>query len=347
MKPGFLFLRLLAAPLALFDRHPRGAGPRILVIRRNRMGDMICTLPLLQALRRKFPQSHLTVACDAPGYPIARACSAVNEVVVLKPAWNRWLAIGRNAQSLQGYDWVIAAKAGFDQRLALLARLTNAKRRVGYEAPGHSSFYTDPVAIPAGLGQMHQIEATLGLLVPLGADAAFDPAVDLKLTLPASAINFADAVLASEPLAGIKQLVLINLSSTTRLKFRNEDFASIAAELGRKPGVGVGLVGLPADQPRARQMAAESGGRVVAISTPGPLELAALLQRASVFLTAEGGAAHLATTVSAPSVVLWSEGPFEKWHSRAGNHVFLWHENGWPTIRRERVWDALNDFLAA
>ena len=64
------FLNLVAAPLKLRRRHqPRyhATDPRILVIRRNRMGDMIYTLPLLHALRRHFPEAHITVACDPRG----------------------------------------------------------------------------------------------------------------------------------------------------------------------------------------------------------------------------------------------------------------------------------------
>jgi len=83
---------LLALPLKLRRHHqPRHnpSDPRILVIRRNRMGDMIYTLPLLHALRRHYPQAHLTVACDPPGAPIARACESVNEVIVLEPLAGR------------------------------------------------------------------------------------------------------------------------------------------------------------------------------------------------------------------------------------------------------------------
>src|SRR5450755_2745810 len=105
------FLDLVALPLKLRRRHqPRlhPTDPRILVIRRNRMGDMIYTLPLLHALRRHFPQAHLTVACDPLGAPIAHACESVDEYIVLDPGWNPWQAALKNAACLQDFDWVIA-----------------------------------------------------------------------------------------------------------------------------------------------------------------------------------------------------------------------------------------------
>ena len=91
---------------------PGSSGPRILVIRRNRLGDMLCTLPLLHALRSHFPQAHIAVACDSPGAPAARACQAVNDVIVLEPGWNRLVSSLGDAVHLQGYDQVIAAKGG-------------------------------------------------------------------------------------------------------------------------------------------------------------------------------------------------------------------------------------------
>src|SRR5471032_1367050 len=93
-------LDLAALPLKLRRRHqPRlhPVDPRILVIRRNRLGDMIYTLPLLHALRRHFPAAHLTVACDPVATPIAQACEAVNDVIVLEQSWSRWLAVFQNA----------------------------------------------------------------------------------------------------------------------------------------------------------------------------------------------------------------------------------------------------------
>ena len=39
---------------------PAGGGnPRILVIRRDNIGDLVCTLPLFRALRRQLPEAHL------------------------------------------------------------------------------------------------------------------------------------------------------------------------------------------------------------------------------------------------------------------------------------------------
>jgi len=325
------------------------AEPRILVIRRNRLGDMICTLPLLQALRRHFPQAHLAVACDAAGAPIARACGAVNEVIELLPRRTRWFPLLRNAGRLQGFDWVIAAKGGFDRRLALLTKLTHGAIRIGFEPPSEkdSAYYTDPVAPPDD-GEEHQIETVLRLLQPLGVMGRTGHAAQFALELPAEARAFAQALLAAPPFSTSRRFVLINISSTVRLKFRPEDFIELATRVLAAGDFAIGFVAAPADQEKARKLAERCGSaRVTALATPGPLELAAMLERAFLLITPEGGGAHLAAVAGTPALVLWSEGPFHKWRSRAENHVFVLPKPGGRGLPLEQVWATLEPLLAA
>jgi len=336
---------LTALSLRVFrQRKAKESPPRILVIRRNRMGDMIYTLPLLHALRRHYPQAQLTVACDPAGAAIARACEAVNEVIVLQKSWVPGFALLKNAARLQNFDWVIAAKGGFDRRLAMLARLTNAEIRIGFvQNVDQPSSYTDPVAPPDDPFNEHQIETLLRLLKPLGVQAVNAYAVDLSLTVPEASREFAEAILAQP---AFRRFMLINISSTVRLKFRDEDFIALATQILGATDLTIGLVFAPADRVKgeflAEQMASE---RVVVVATPGPLDLAALLEKAVCLFTPEGGAAHLAASVKAPAVVLWSEGPFKKWHSRAPNHVFVHAEKGERTVPVGRVWEALGPVI--
>ncbi len=351
MSPYRALLDFAALPLAFRRRqkprrHP--SDPRILIIRRNRMGDMIYTLPLLHALRRHFPPAHLTVACDPLGAPIARACEAVDEVIILEPGWNPWQATFLNAARLQDYDWVIAAKGGFDRRLAVLTRLTNAATRIGFErrTDRPSAYYTDPVALPANPHEEHQVDTLLRLLKPVGLVKPTEFTVDLSLRVPDSSHAFAAAILSKPPFSLARRFMLINFSSTVGLKFREEDFIALAGRVLGSTDLAVGLVAALPDQQKAHEIALCMGSkRIIAIDTPGPLDLAALLEQAAFLLTPEGGAAHLAAAVGTPALVLWSEGPFKKWYSRGKKHAYVHAEAGERSIPLDRVWNALQPFL--
>jgi ADP-heptose:LPS heptosyltransferase len=132
------------------------------------------------------------------------------------------------------------------------------------------------------------------------------------------------------------------------LKFREEDFISIARRILTTTTLSIGFVAAPADQQKAIEIAdCMASKRVVGIQTPGPLDLAALLERAAFLLTPEGGAAHLAAAMNTPALVIWSEGPFKKWYSRGKNHAYLHAEPGETHIPLERVWTGLQPFLPA
>jgi len=82
------------------------------------------------------------------------------------------------------------------------------------------------------------------------------------------------------------------------------------------------------------------------VATPSPLDLAALLGRATFFLTPEGGGSHLAAAMDTPAVVLWWEGPFKKWHSRSPHHLFVHLQPGEESIPPERLCQALQNLLS-
>jgi heptosyltransferase-3 len=345
-----VILNLIAVPLRVWSSHRpqiQPINPRLLVIRRHRMGDMIYTLPLLHALRNQYPDAHLAVACDPAGEPIARACSVINEVIVLDAGLNRWTSLLRHATRLQNYDWVLAAKGGFDRRLAVLTRLTNAAIRIGFEPKPDEGYcyFTHPVALAPDPHQEHQIETLLRLLAPLGVPTpAFDPAT-LKLTLPETSRQYAATIFAAPPFAQNPLFVLLNISCNRPVKFRTEDYATLVLKTVRETTLAVGIVSAPEDRAAAQSLASSfSAERVAVVPTPGPLDLAALLERAQVFITPEGGAAHLSSATQTPTVVLWA-GHYGKWRPRGERHVLIEALYNEPLISVDRLSEALKTIL--
>jgi len=347
--PGTL-LNFIAATLRVrASRRPAEAGVlRILVIRRNRLGDMIYTVPLLHALRRHNPRAHITVACDPPGAPIAQACEAINEVIVLASGWNQWQAMYKNAAALQNFDIVIAAKGGFDRRLAVLTRLTNAPTRIGFEPSFGAGlrYYTDPVTLPDKAKDEHQIETLLRLLQPMGMVRSTAYSVNLSLSVPEESRTFAAEARSHAPFTDTPSYILINYSSTVPLKFREEDFIALARRILGATNLAIAFVAAPLDQQLTHEIAmCMASKRVIALDTPGPMDLAALMEKALVVFTPEGGAAHLAAAMNTPALVLWSEGPFHKWQSRGKRHAYVHAERGEKFVPVDRVWDSLQPFL--
>lgn len=316
---------------------------RILVIRRNRIGDMICTLPLLHALRRRFPKAHIAVACDRAIAPVAEACPAVDAVHVLI---HGWLSLAVNALRLRGYDAVIAVKGGFDKRLGMLARLTDAPVRIGFHyAAGQrrSRLYTHPVALPPD--HEHQVATCLRLLSPWQLE---DSPTDMTLQLPAQALHFAKDLLKKNKHPELHRVAVLNVSCNRPMKWSDADFVSLARHLTKDAGlqVAISCVPTPPEIERAKKILAKlERGSAFLLECATVIELAAVLKNAALVVTPEGGVIHLAAAVGAPAVVLWWEGNFPKWTTHSKNHRHLLGQTSKQVIRVSDAWQAARELL--
>lgn len=316
---------------------------RILVIRRNRMGDMICTLPLLHALRRRYPKAHITVACDREGAAIAQACPAVDKVHVLIRGW---LSLAINALRLRGYDAVIAAKGGFDKRLGMLVRLTDAPVRIGFHhAAGKrpSKLYSHPVHLPPA--DEHQVDTCLRLITPLGGE---EKNIEFTLELPPEATAFARELLQERRTPHHRFVAVFSASSNRAHPLSETHNATLIHRLVKETHALVAISCLPTDAERARahRLAKAAGGEsVFVLETPTPLHLSAVIKESALVVTPEGGVGHLAAVMGTPALILWSEGPFEKWKTRADNHryVRLDYRKRPPTL--DDIWQSLRDMV--
>lgn len=170
--------------------------------------------------------------------------------------------------------------------------------------------------------------------------------VNLSLRVPEASREFAAEILSRPPFTETPAYMLLNFSSTVALKFREEDFIALCRRILGATKIAIGLVAAPVDQQLTHEIAmCMASKRIVALETPGPMDLAALLERALLLFTPEGGAAHLAAAMGTPALVLWSEGPFKKWHSRGKRHAYIVAEPGEEMISLERVWQGLQPYL--
>jgi ADP-heptose:LPS heptosyltransferase len=193
--------------------------------------------------------------------------------------------------------------------------------------------------MPENPHEEHQIETQLRLLVPLGIHPTHP---DLSLSVPEEAQAQARAILAQAPFPAGSSLVLVNLSCNRPVKFHPEDYARLIQEL-LTPKIVVGLVGMTSDRLALQTLAQRIGSRQVAVlETPDALILAALLQQAVLFITPEGGAAHLSSVTQTPTLVLWS-GAYGKWHPRGKRHILVGANDNEPIIPVARLLQAVDE----
>ncbi|MEE8574326.1 MAG: hypothetical protein V3T30_02845, partial [Thermodesulfobacteriota bacterium] len=169
-----------------FDR----AGiSKVLVVRNDNLGDVICTTPAIEALRMAFPDAMLAVLCadytrealegnpyidKLYSYEKAKHSSSSNIT-----AWRRqWGVISEIRK--EGFDLAIGIRSRFTTSHAWLVYVSGARFRVGHKpekpSPFSSGFYN--IFCDDERGLSHEVERSLNVVRRIGVDID-----DKRLTL--------------------------------------------------------------------------------------------------------------------------------------------------------------------
>lgn len=176
---GRIYLSLRRIPLLLcrplFGRRRQlpDSFERILIIRWDRIGDMVLSTPALEALRRRFPDAGIDVLASSMNAPVLIKHPSVDNVIVWKgPPGSLWSYRSPGAVRLlrrNGYDLVLDMIMDWPVSSALLAALV-APYRSGFREAGKEAFYTLQGSEP-DRGR-HLVENNARLLEILGVTSA-------------------------------------------------------------------------------------------------------------------------------------------------------------------------------
>jgi ADP-heptose:LPS heptosyltransferase len=151
-------------------------SPKFLVIRRDNIGDLVCTTPMIAALRRHYPDARIAALVNSYNAPVLAFNPDINECFAYRKTKHRepgqtrlgvWWSTLQTIRRLRAETWdaVFLATTSYSASASRFAHSLHAKRVIGYGGTGRS--VTD--ALPeteASVG--HECEAVMRLLKPLG-----------------------------------------------------------------------------------------------------------------------------------------------------------------------------------
>jgi ADP-heptose:LPS heptosyltransferase len=289
-----LYLGLRRIVLAPFGRRrvtlPPEDPERLLVIRWDRIGDMVLTTPLLAALRRRFPSARLDVLASPANAPVLRDHPDVDRVVVWTgPPRSLRGSAGRRALAglrREGYGLVVDPVMDWPLPSArLAARL--APLRIGFGGGGREVFYT--LSGPEPDEGAHFLTNNERLLAALGIEA---PASAPRLGLPPR-----------EPPAALRTLGVQPGGFYPAQRWPFERWVELVAELLRSGGVTSAVLLLGPEDEEAPARAWEAGCPGQPVRRPADAwELARTIRGLDVLLCNNSGPLHLAGALGVPTL---------------------------------------------
>jgi 3-deoxy-D-manno-octulosonic-acid transferase/heptosyltransferase-1 len=286
----------------------------ILIVKLSAIGDVIHTLPSLAALRRCYPQAHISWVVEEAASDLLADHPMLDRVLVSRrKRWVRDLREGRNRASVvreirgflralreRPYDLVIDFHGLF--KSAVLVWLSGGKRRLGYDSLQEGSGLVLNEKIPEDLGK-HAVDRYLDLPRHLGCETRKP---EFPIALQEAHFARVAALLAALPVDTSRGFVAVSPVAYWETKLWDEaKFAAVCDRIVRELGLPVVFTGESPEGPVARIRSLMQAPSASAAGETSLRELAALYRKASALLTTDSGPMHLAAAVGTPVVALF------------------------------------------
>lgn len=290
----------------------------ILIVRLSALGDVINTLPVLNALKTAWPDVEISWIVEPASAPIIEAQPQVDRTIILdrkklqksmaRPGQWRQLSIDLRhlVDELQDAAFDIALDMQGNFRSGLITRLSGAGKRVGFHPQDRKEKdlgFTNVQARPLPK-QCHRAEKALHLLTALGVNSG--PAT-ASLPVAPEAEARTENFLIEKGLTG-KRLIAIHPGTSSfgaYKRWTDEGFRELCGRLCRDNDTAVVFTWSGKEKDAAVKLAESLHPDVHACYETSLMELAALCRRADLFIGADTGPGHVASLVGCPVVSIF------------------------------------------
>jgi heptosyltransferase III len=303
---------------------------RILVVRRDNIGDLVCTTPLFGGLRRRFPQGWVGALVNSYNAPVLDRNPDIDAVFAYTKL--KHLAGGQSSLATFGsrvamlwrlrrsrLNAVVLATPDFVPRLARLARWLAPREVVGFSDGSRTAERLLDWSLPvAGMPGRHEVERVFSLAACFGIT---EKAPSLRVTPDQDLVRKA----AGQFGAGPRRKIAVHITARRpKQRWPAARFAQLIEILHLRHNASVMLVWFsgPPDDPRHPGDNEKASEIQRLLSGKAPLfpygtaqlpELIAALAACDVVITPDGGALHLAAGLGKPIVALFGDSDPVRW----------------------------------
>jgi len=304
---------------------------KILIVKLSAIGDVVQTLPALEAIKKTYPASSITWLVEEAASGILEGHPLIDTLLISRR--KTWLNLLKNPftfcegvvriirfiRELRSVHYDIAIDFQGLLKSGILMFLARAERKIGFDRTRELSYLFLNERLPAYDLEKHALERYLDVARYLGAR---EPSPACLLPIHEELKKMKQKIASLNP--DNRPLVIINPVARWKTKlWPQRNFAELADRLVREKNAMVLFTGSRDDRAFNESILAmmkEQGQNCTGDTTLK--ELAALVSLADLFITTDTGPMHLAAAAGAKVIALF--GPTAPWRTGpygAGNVV--------------------------
>jgi len=270
---------------------------KILIVRTDRIGDVVLTLPMAAALKHYFPQSHITFAGRKYTAPIAQNCTFIDETIVFPdnlqsvPA-SELLPMLKN----KNFDTVFLVSPNY--QASLLMFLARIPHRIGNGFRWFSFLYNNRIWEHRSKVKYHELEYNLRMLKGVGVEVPFDKSTTRYGLRVSKETNTAVSKMLSELSVPEKHPIIVVHpgSGGSAIDLPLEKFHELVVSLEREQLGTILITGNKQEEALCAEVAEET--RAINLSGKFSLtELMGIIGKSDIFVSNSTGTLHMAAAM--------------------------------------------------
>jgi ADP-heptose:LPS heptosyltransferase len=312
----------------------------IAILQIGKLGDMILTTPLFNALKRLYPEAELTVIAAPGTSAVAEADESVDHLFILPRGFLRQLPALTTTLRERSFDLYIDIKDHQSTTSRLIAEMIRAGAIIAHPSAikGNRAAHALPPADPPA-HYADKALAPLKLLAP-GRSFARRPVI----TIPLEAHRAVDDQL--DP--GLHGIIAVNISAGDSSRYwEPEKWRELIARLAQR--YSIALLSSPADRALADEICTTRKG-ARPIRTETILEAAAVIDRSLAVVTPDTSIVHLASAIDRACVGLYppSESNLRTFAPMSAKHRVIMPPTGgtFADIAVDQVYEGVMEVLS-
>ena len=330
---GFFFGKKKSPPLPINFT----SASSVLVIRTDRLGDVVLSTPVYESIKKSFPHLRVSVIVNRSNIPILTDNPNVDEIIPFDP---KNIGIIIKQLRYNEFDIAFTLNKKFSVIASFLSLISKAQYKIGY-AHDETTWLYD-IRLPIDNQPRHESLNNLELLNYAGLTKIsksprlyFNEAEEKKITTILNALR------------KYPERPLILIKPGTRVAkwgWKPENFQVVAEKLSNSKKGEVLFICGPGEEPLIDRINKQANTTIDRLPVLSIKELALAIKKSDLLLCNHTGIMHFASAVETPVAAIFKHGETARWGPTNTPHIILEEKNS-DSLSPEIVLDQINQLL--
>jgi heptosyltransferase III len=307
----------------------------VLVVRPDRLGDVVLSTPVYESLKQSFPHLKITAMVNPIQAGILENNPHLYKIILMRRR-RFWRAIRQSRK--EKFDIAITLNKKFSATATFFTLCANAAINTGYSHPQSSWGYN--IQLPVKGPSCHEIENNLALLKHMGVPQIVQqPRVYFNDREKQKITGIINSKKTTRPLILVK--------TGTRIPewgWQWEKFQVVIEHILKNDIADIWIINGPGEEAELKSHISKMKFKPRLLPLVKVKELALLIQQCDLLFCNHTGIMHLASAVEKPACVIFKHGEIQRWGPRHPSSVVL-DDRHQDNLMPESVINTLNEIL--